>query len=92
MKGLLECPTITILDISNNYLDDPNIVEEIFSKMPNLEVLYCCKNNQFVRKIPYYRKFMIAKIKTLMHLDDRTVFPDERRLAEAFVFGDKEKE
>jgi dynein assembly factor 1 len=59
--------------------------------MPNLEVLYC-KNNQFVRKIPNFRKFMIAKIKTLQHLDDRTVFADERRLAEAYIFGDKEKE
>jgi hypothetical protein len=35
---------------------------------------------------------MIAKIKTLEHLDDRTVFEEDRRLAEAFIYGDKEKE
>jgi len=35
---------------------------------------------------------MIAKIKTLEHLDDRTVFEEDRRLAEAFINGDREKE
>jgi hypothetical protein len=88
---LLDCPSIHTLDISNNFLDDTNIVEEIFCKMPNLSVLYC-KNNEFVKKIPYFRKFMIAKIKTLEHLDDRTVFEEDRRLAEAFINGDREKE
>jgi len=40
MKGLLECPTITCLDISDNYLSDPALLEEIFMKMPQLRVLY----------------------------------------------------
>ncbi len=91
MKGLLDCPSIHTLDVQNNFLDDRNIVDEIFCKMPNLAVLYC-NNNEFVKKIPYYRKYMIAKIKTLEHLDERTVFEEDRRLAESFIDGDKDKE
>lgn len=40
LKGLLECPTLTCLDLSENYLDDPEILPEIFEKMPKLAVLY----------------------------------------------------
>ena len=40
LKGLLACPSITCLDISENYLDDPAIVDEILVKMPNLGVIY----------------------------------------------------
>ena len=41
LKGLLDRPTLTCLDISDNYLTDPNILDEILVKLPNLAVLYC---------------------------------------------------
>lgn len=40
LKGLLACATLTCLDIQNNYLTDPAIVDEILTKLPNLKVLY----------------------------------------------------
>jgi dynein assembly factor 1 len=40
LKGLLECPSISVLDISDNKIEDPNVLPEIFEKMPNLSVLY----------------------------------------------------
>lgn len=40
LKGLLDCPSITCLDISENYLTDPEILPQILEKMPNLAVLY----------------------------------------------------
>ena len=40
LKGLLECPTIAALDLSDNYLSDPAILPEILEKMENLRVLY----------------------------------------------------
>lgn len=40
LKGLLECPTIAALDLSDNYLSDPAILPEILEKMKNLCVLY----------------------------------------------------
>jgi len=45
LKGLLDCPSITCLDISDNFLDDPAIIEEILCKMPNLGVLYSQGND-----------------------------------------------
>lgn len=59
LKGLLECPSISHLDIQNNYIEDEKILEEILAKMPNLSVLLC-KGNNFVKKIKNYRKTLIA--------------------------------
>jgi len=86
LVGLLKVPSLTSLDIQNNYLDDPAILDEVFAKMKNLAVL-SCKGNDFIKKIPNYRKTMIAKIRSLEYLDDRPVFPEERRRAEAFAAG-----
>ena len=40
LRGLLDCPSITTLDLQNNKIDDPEILEEILVHMPNLKVLY----------------------------------------------------
>lgn len=41
LRGLIECPSITTLDLSENKILDENVLEEIFVKLPNLGVLYC---------------------------------------------------
>lgn len=91
LKGLLDCPSIACLDISENFLDDPAIVDEILVKMPNLGVLYS-QGNDFQKKISSYRKMIIAKIPTLKFVDDRPVFPEDRRRAEAYARGGIEEE
>ena len=93
LVGLLECPSIEVLDIQGNFIEDPEVLEEILMKMPNLKVLYLFKN-KCTSKIKNYRKTLINKIPTLTYLDDRPVFPDDRRTAEAFGRGglDEEKE
>ena len=48
LRGLLERPTITCLDLQSNYLRDPAILEEVIYKMPNLRVLYLM-NNEVVK-------------------------------------------
>ena len=59
--------------------------------MPKLAVLYL-NGNEVTKKIKNYRKTMIAKIPTLKYLDDRPVFPEDRRFAEAFFRGGFEEE
>lgn len=44
LKGLLERPSLTCVDIQSNYLSDPAILEEVLYKMPNLKVLYLMNN------------------------------------------------
>ena len=91
LRGLLECPTITTLDLQNNKIEDPEILDEILVNMPKLAVLYL-QNNGVTSKIKNYRKTIIARIPTLKYLDDRPVFVDDRRNAEAFARGGIEEE
>ena len=59
--------------------------------MPNLKVLYL-QNNGCIGKIRNYRKTVISKLPNLKYLDDRPVFDDDRRNAEAFARGGMEEE
>ena len=59
--GLLDVPSISVLDISDNAIDDPETIDQVFVKMPNLAVLYL-KGNPVVKKIKNYKKTLIAKM------------------------------
>ena len=91
LVGLLECPSISALDLSDNRIADKEMVTEILAKMPNLAVLYM-QNNPVCKEIPHYRKTMIISLPTLKYLDDRPVFEDERRFAVAWKRGGLEEE
>lgn len=86
LKGLLDVPSLEMLDIQKNNLADGAVIEEVFAKMPNLRVLYL-KGNELTRKVSSYRKTMIAAMPNLEYLDDRPVTDDERRRADAFKAG-----
>lgn len=56
--------------------------------MPHLKVLYLFNNEVAKGKlIPSYRKTTIAKLSILSYLDDRPVFEEDRRNAEAYHRG-----
>jgi dynein assembly factor 1 len=55
LLGLLECPTLTCVDISDNYIEDEAILPEIWMKMPKIAVIYMQGNN-CTKKIKNYRK------------------------------------
>lgn len=79
------------LDLQGNRLDDADIVPEVLMRMKDLRVLYL-KDNPVTKKIVNYRKGITANCKDLTYLDDRPVFADDRRGAEAFNRGGIEEE
>lgn len=82
IRHVLQVPSITVLDIQKNKIDQVEIVS-ILADMPNLKVLYL-QGNDVVKKIPQYRKTIISKCKKLTYLDDRPIFEDERRRVQAW--------
>ncbi|VDM33140.1 unnamed protein product [Hydatigera taeniaeformis] len=88
---LRECKALTVVDLQQNRIDNPAVLEEIFAQMPSLRVLYN-QGNPFVREVKYYRKNFINQCKELTYLDERPVFPKDRACAEAFYSGGPDEE
>jgi len=82
---------ICTVDIQDNRLEDPDIVPEVFARMKSLRVLYL-KGNGAAKKIVNYRKSLTVYCKDMRYIDDRPVFEDDRRQAEAFNRGGIEEQ
>ncbi|KAA3673599.1 dynein assembly factor 1, axonemal [Paragonimus westermani] len=91
LTHLVNCPQLSVLDLQHNHIKDPEVIEEVFAKMPSLRVLYN-QGNPFVREVKNYRRRIINLCKQLTYLDDRPVFPKDRACAEAFFEGGAEYE
>ncbi|PHJ18617.1 leucine rich repeat-containing protein [Cystoisospora suis] len=63
----------------------------LLQQLPNLACLYF-HGNPVVRKVPHYRKRVVASLPRLRYLDDRPVKPVEREGSEAWVRGGREAE
>lgn len=85
LREIVNLPELSCLDIQKNKIEDPAILD-LLEKCNKLSVLYL-QGNPCVKHIRFYRKTMIARIKTLKYLDDRPVFPEERLRAEAWCRG-----
>eukprot|EP00792_Barthelona_sp_PAP020_P010382 TRINITY_DN376_c0_g1_i1.p1 TRINITY_DN376_c0_g1~~TRINITY_DN376_c0_g1_i1.p1 ORF type:complete len:401 (+),score=166.58 TRINITY_DN376_c0_g1_i1:35-1237(+) len=82
IEALSEMKSLSILDLTNNNLEDERILD-IFENMDSLKVLYLTQN-PVTKKIKNYRRRMIARLPNLTYLDDKPVFPDERRCINAW--------
>lgn len=103
IEGILACPSLTyvlcnqlvfylylpligsVLDLANNRIDDESILD-VLEMLPELAVLNLT-GNPVVRKIPSYRRTIIYRLSSLTYLDDRPVFPNERKQVEAWAEG-----
>ncbi|XP_030376809.1 dynein assembly factor 1, axonemal homolog [Scaptodrosophila lebanonensis] len=90
LSHLVNCKTLSVLDLANNRIDDILVVK-IFEQMPNLRVLVL-QGNPVVSRLPQYRKTLILACKELTYLDSRPVFPRDRACAEAWKVGGYEGE
>ncbi|XP_016964518.1 dynein axonemal assembly factor 1 homolog [Drosophila biarmipes] len=82
LSDLVQCKNLSVLDLSNNRIDDILIVK-VFEQMPSLRVLVL-QGNPVVSRLPQYRKTLILACKELTYLDSRPVFPRDRACAEAW--------
>lgn len=87
---LVNCDNLSVVDLSQNWLNDPRIVD-VLSQMKNLRVVNLM-GNDVIKEIKNYRKTLILKCKNLKYLDDRPVFPRERACAEAWERGGRDAE
>ena len=79
--------------MSENRIDceDPEEFIKLLTNCKALKVLYLT-GNPIVKKIPQYRKTLIARMPILTFLDDRPVFKEDRIYAEAWFTGGIEAE
>ncbi|KAJ8715821.1 hypothetical protein PYW07_010303 [Mythimna separata] len=84
------CRNLSVLDLSYNRLEDPLIID-VLADMIILKVLVLT-GNPVIRNIPAYRKTLTLRLKELLNLDNRPVFPRDRACAEAWQRGGVQEE
>ncbi|XP_045488638.1 uncharacterized protein LOC110993870 [Pieris rapae] len=90
LEHLRTCRNLSVVDLSYNRLEDPLIVD-VLADMSILKVLVLT-GNPVVRNIPAYRKTLTLRLKELLNLDNRPVFPRDRACAEAWQRGGVQEE
>ncbi|XP_045780504.1 uncharacterized protein LOC123877703 [Maniola jurtina] len=90
LEQLRYCRNLSVVDLSYNRLEDPLIVD-VLADMAILKVLVLT-GNPVVRNIPAYRKTLTLRLKELLNLDNRPVFPRDRACAEAWQRGGVQEE
>lgn len=83
LAEIAKLKSLTCIDLQKNFIEDPAIVD-LLAECKNLVLVYL-KGNPCVKKIKFYRRNLIYRIKKLNYLDDRPVFPEERRRSVAFM-------
>jgi hypothetical protein len=86
LEALAACAALQTLDLQHNNISEPDALLGLLRRLPGLRCLYL-KGNPVVGKLPGYRKALISALPALTYLDDRPVFEEERRCAEAWCAG-----
>ena len=98
ISGVAACKTISCLDISHNGLsvdkeagEEPEDVIKLLEQLPVLACLYI-QSNELPNQTRYFRRKMVGTIKTITYMDERPVFPEDRRTINAWMVGGFEAE
>ncbi|KAG5496134.1 hypothetical protein JKF63_02435 [Porcisia hertigi] len=62
------------------------VIAQFFQRLPLVSVIYL-QGNGLSHRLRHYRRNMILHLPALTYLDDRPVFPEERRVTEAWGRG-----
>jgi len=90
IREIVKLSKLSVLNISKNNIENPEILD-LLKQLLELKVLYL-KGNPCVKSIPSYRKNTVSSIPALTYLDDRPIFENERRLADAWAKGGRNAE
>lgn len=90
LRGLLECPSISVLNLSDNKLETEEFMS-VVTQMPNLHLLKL-GGNPIARSMSQYRRRLINAMPQLTYLDDMPVKEAEVRCAQAWAKGGREAE
>lgn len=91
VQELAACKELAVLDLSNNSIDEPEVMSIVLHQMENLKVL-TYMGNPIVRKTKDYRRKMILSCEKLTYLDTRPVTDKDRICTEAWRDGGVEAE
>lgn len=91
IAGLIEAPTIKILDLRENSMQDSDLLLETLTALKQLKCLNL-KGNRCVHDIRFYRKLFLGQLKEVVFMDDKNVSELERIVADAWAGGGEEAE
>ena len=83
---LATCTSLQSIDLRRNKLCDFEGVLRVLTSLPHLRCLYL-EDNPLVSGTANYRRRLVAALRGLTYLDDRPVFKEERRRAQAWCIG-----
>jgi len=90
IQEITEAPGLTNVDVSGNQIEETDGVVELWTLMSNRLRMLRFYGNPGVRHVTHYRKRLISGIPQLGYLDERPVFPAERRQSVAWSQGGRE--
>jgi len=87
---ILQSLRLTTIDLSCNAISDKCVLDQL-GQLEDLKVLYM-KDNPLIKTTSFYRKRTLAKVPNVTYLDDRPIFPNEKRLSQAWMRGGRKAE
>ena len=93
IEALGSCVQLVTVDLSRNKLEDRAVVDFFLSPAMSDRIrLLKLQGNPVVSEVPSYRKTLVSGMTRLNYLDDSPVFPEDKRLAAAWLRGGVEEE